>query len=112
MISIPSKSDKQLSQLKDAVRILAWQQYKIDNQVKGLEAYEMFAEEWNAHEIQDMDMKGLTKLIKSLEYTTSELLQIRSEYYKQRNQAEGLASIPVSSSQTMSPPAPTDEPAF
>ena len=46
MISIPSKSDKQASQLRDSLRVIAWNQYKIDNQVKGLEAYEEFALEW------------------------------------------------------------------
>ncbi|MEW6499231.1 MAG: hypothetical protein AB1589_43125 [Cyanobacteriota bacterium] len=110
MISIPSKSNKQLSQLKDAVRILAWQQYKIDNQVKGLEAYEEFSEEWNAHEIHDMDMKQFKALIKSLEYTIPELLQIRSEYYKQRNQLNGDSSSRVG--RPAEPPEPTDEPEF
>ena len=85
MISIPSKSDKEVSQLRDSLRILAWQQYKADNQVKGLEAYEEFAHEWQNHEIQKMDLKAIEKLIKELGYSVNEITDIRSNYYQSRN---------------------------
>ena len=99
MISIPSKSDIQASQLRDSLRVLAWNQYKIDNQVKGLEAYEEFAHEWQNHEIQQMNLKAIQKLIKDLGYSVDEMLQIRSEYYRKREQMNGNASVSVNETQ-------------
>ena len=103
MICIPSKSDKEASQLRDCLRILAWQQYKIENQVKGLEAYEEFANEWKNHEVQKMNLKALEKLIKELGYSINEITNIRSEYYQNKqqiniqenvNQEQNLDEIP------------------
>lgn len=94
-INIPSKSDKQASQLRDGLRVLAWNQYKLDNQVKGLEAYEEFDSEWKAHEIQNMSLKEIQKLIKDLGYSDNEILLIRSEYYRNREQLNGNANKPV-----------------
>lgn len=90
MISIPSKEDKATSQLRDSLRILAWQQYKIENTVSGLEAYQKFADEWSKHEIQKYNMKELSKLIDKLGYTHEELMDIRSEYYQNRNKSNSL----------------------
>lgn len=94
-INIPSKSDKQASQLRDGLRILAWNQYKIDNQVKGLEAYEEFSDEWKTHEIQQLSLKEIQKLIKDLGYSDNEILVIRSEYYRNREQLNGNANKPL-----------------
>ena len=89
MINIPSKSDKQASQLRDCLRILAWQAYKVEKKVSGLQAYEAFGVEWNDHEVQKLDLKGLQKFIKELGYTDAEMLEIRSEYYDKRGQTNG-----------------------
>ena len=85
MITIPSKQQKELSQIRDALRILAWQEYKVQNNIGGLQAYQTFADEWTQHEIQNFDMKKLTKLVAELGYTLEELLAIRSEYYQRRS---------------------------
>ena len=95
MINIPSKSDKQASQLRDALRILAWQTYKSENKVSGLEGYEAFSAEWTAHEIQKLDLKGLQKFIRELGYTDTEMLQVRAEYYRKREQTNDNASLDV-----------------
>lgn len=86
MLNIPTKTDKEKSILIDAIRILAWSQYKIDNNVSGLQAYSAFEEEWNKHEIHNYDQKKLNQFIKSLGYTPEDLLSERSKYYQRRNQ--------------------------
>jgi hypothetical protein len=71
-IRIPSKSDKLTSPIRDALRILSWIAYKEDNkesELKGLDAYKAFDEEWKTHEIQTMNLSQLDKLIKPLEYS-------------------------------------------
>lgn len=92
-INIPSKSEKQRSQLVDALRILAWQQYKSENQVSGKDAYKDFSVEWVDHEIHQNSFKDIQKLIKSLEYTELDLMELRNEYYRRRDRATGKASI-------------------
>lgn len=85
MISIPSKSDKQKSIIVDSIRILAWEQFKIDNNVSGKEHYPTFKEEWDKHEIHSFDFNQLTNFVTELGYTTEELLDKRSQYYQRRN---------------------------
>ena len=43
-ISFPNRNEKLASQIRDGLRILAWQEYKNDNksELKGLELYEVF----------------------------------------------------------------------
>lgn len=84
-IRIPSKNEKLLAQMRDALRILAWQSYKADNDATGLEAYAVFNEEWQADEIQKLDIIGLKKYVAQLGYTLVELSAIRKEYYAMRN---------------------------
>ena len=93
MITIPSKSDKQLSVLVDALRLLAWQQFKLENkeQVNGKDAAfkaykEQFAPEWEEHELNKMDLAGIQKFISKLGYTEEELLEKRSAHYERRSQ--------------------------
>ena len=84
-INIPSKKVKQESQIRDGLRILAWQAYKAENQdVRGLEGYEQFLVEWNEHEVHKMDLPKLTKLIAELGYSLNEITNIRNEYYSAR----------------------------
>jgi hypothetical protein len=86
-IRIPSKSDKLRSQLVDALRIISYKDFKLankDSELQGLEFYELFAEEWNEHPIHDLNMKELKELIDGLEYSEEELINLRTEYYEQR----------------------------
>ncbi len=102
-ISIPNRNDKRASQIRDAIRILAWQEYKNANEteLKGLELYELFKEEWTKHEIQKMDLNKLQKFIADLGYSQSDLVQIRGDYYRNKQQyqnnndvEEGLENAP------------------
>ncbi|MDB9315621.1 hypothetical protein PN462_21085 [Spirulina sp. CS-785/01] len=81
MITIPSKSDKERSVILDAFRILAWQQYKQENEVSGLEGYELFESEWKQHEVHGSDLTQLTQLATQLGYSLQNLKQIRQDYY-------------------------------
>jgi len=83
-ISIPSKENKQASQLRDALRVIAWQQFKVEyeGELKGLELYQdVFQPEWDKHEVHSMNHQQLMEFIKSLGYTVSEVLNIRNKYY-------------------------------
>ena len=42
-----------------------------------------------------MDLKAIQKLIKDLGYSVDEMLQIRSDYYRKREQMNGNASVSV-----------------
>lgn len=74
--------------MRDALRIMAWQVYKSENKVRGLEGYEQFLEEWKEHEVHNMDLTKLNKLISGLGYSMNELANIRNEYYSRRNNQE------------------------
>jgi|JFJP01.1.fsa_nt_gi hypothetical protein len=86
-IVIPSKSEKRASELRDGLRLLAWEAYKFANNLKGQDAfngYSDFNDEWKEHDIQKLDVKGLEKLIMSLGYTSEELMQMREETYQRK----------------------------
>lgn len=88
-INIPSKSDKRASELRDAVRLLAWDAYKLENNLKGnaaFEAYETFNDEWKKHEIQLMNLAAIEKFIVNLGYTSDEVMTMRSETYTRKAQ--------------------------
>ncbi|MDB9315620.1 hypothetical protein PN462_21080 [Spirulina sp. CS-785/01] len=85
MINIPSKSDKERSVILDAFRILAWQQYKQDTGVSGLEGYETFSQEWNAHEVHDKTFTELKDMASELGYSLADLKKIRTDYYQSKN---------------------------
>ncbi|MGA9378812.1 MAG: hypothetical protein WBV73_08590 [Phormidium sp.] len=83
-ISIPSKENKQASQLRDALRIIAWQQFKVEysGKLKGLKLYQdVFEPEWLKHEVHSKNFQELMELITSLGYTPSEVLNLRNKYY-------------------------------
>lgn len=88
-ISIPNRNDKVRSRIIDTFRILAWQEYKNQNKesaLKGLELYQQeFQPEWNEHEIHLMSLQELIKLQTELGYSETDLLSIRSEFYRNRN---------------------------
>ena len=99
MIAIPSKSGRAASQLRDALRILSWTNYKSDQKEfvgKGkeyptnFELYQTFDAEWEKHTVHEMELAELSKFIQEeLEYTLEELNKIRSEYYEGRKQFRG-----------------------
>ncbi|MFB2891959.1 hypothetical protein ACE1CI_03330 [Aerosakkonemataceae cyanobacterium BLCC-F50] len=83
-ISIPTKENKQASQLRDALRIIAWTQFKVEHKgdVKGLKLYQkVFEPEWLKHEVQNMNFQQLMEYIKSLGYEVHEVLNLRNNYY-------------------------------
>ena len=87
-INIPNRNTKILSQLIDGFRIIAWQEYKNENrdsEVKGLDLYEVFKQEWNNHEIHKMSLADLNKFMAELGYTQADLAAVRSDYYRNRN---------------------------
>lgn len=86
-INIPSKSEKHASELRDAVRLLAWDAYKLENSLKGDDAfngYTSFNDEWKTHEIQTMNLMQIEKFIKNLGYTSDELMKMRQETYERK----------------------------
>jgi len=88
-ISIPCKSEKKASQLRDIFRILAWQQYRTDNKVQsGFEAaqiaYKNFDVEWQEFPVHQMDEAELIKFGKDLGYGIADLLKIRTDYYQNK----------------------------
>ncbi|MEG4248730.1 hypothetical protein [Microcoleus sp. Pol10D4] len=88
-IVFPSKTGKKRSLLIDALRILAWEEFRAVNkeEYKNLEfrGYEVFEPEWKAHEIHDMTYLEVVALAKSLEFAENELLNLRSNYYAKKN---------------------------
>ena len=89
MITIPSKSTKQKTTLVDALRILAWTTWKSENkdsELKGLELYKLFEDEWSEHKVHEMTLPQLKEFIKELEYTEKELMAIREKYYQNKSQ--------------------------
>jgi pyruvate dehydrogenase complex dehydrogenase (E1) component len=94
MINIPNRNEKLKSQIIDAFRIIAWQEYKnsYEGELKGLELYEKFKEEWLAHEIQKMTFAQIKKFMEKHEYTLSDISQIRTEYYQQRKEYQAMVS--------------------
>jgi len=90
-ITFRSKSMKVKSILVDALRILAWQEYKATNKdaLKDLEygGYSLFAEEWEQEEILKFDYRELQEFVTGLEYNVSELLAFRTDYYAKKNQS-------------------------
>lgn len=89
-ISIPNRNDKVRSRLIDAFRILAWQEYKMENKesaLKGLELYQKeFQPEWDKHEIHKMSLTELNKFCKEYGYSEQDLISVRGEFYRNRNQ--------------------------
>ncbi|PSB52159.1 hypothetical protein C7B67_08205 [filamentous cyanobacterium Phorm 6] len=94
-INISSKSQKRASELRDAVRLLAWDSYKIENSLKGqaaFDGYSSFTEEWKEHEIHGMILPAIEKFITDLGYTAEEVMNMRSETYQKKAEMNGNTS--------------------
>ena len=87
-IHILTKAEKEASNLRDAVRIMAWSQFKADNDtdLKGLDLYEVFKRDWEEYEIHKMDLPAIRVFVSKLGYTAEELMQIRTEYYANKKE--------------------------
>ena len=87
-ITILTKSEKEASNLRDAVRIMAWSQFKADNDtdLKGLDLYEIFKVEWLEYKIHSMKLPEILEFVKQFGYSTEELMQIRTEYYANKKE--------------------------
>jgi hypothetical protein len=86
-LNIPTKCESAISTLKDALRILCWQNFKESNNLKGEEAllgYQEFSDLWKAHEIQKMELPQVYKFIESLGWDEEALMEIRREYYEKK----------------------------
>ncbi|MEG4533031.1 hypothetical protein [Microcoleus sp. D2_18a_D3] len=87
-ITFVSKTSKKRSLLIDALRILAWEEYKSTNKeaLKNLEygGYAVFDKEWQAEDIHNKGYEDLLAFAKSLEFSEAELLSIRSKYYAKK----------------------------
>ena len=87
-IKFPSKSQKKTSLLVDALRVMAWEDYRVSNKdaLKDLEygGYQLFAEEWKKEAVHDFSCTELVEFVQGLEYSINELLNYRSEYYAKK----------------------------
>ncbi|MEG4396439.1 hypothetical protein [Microcoleus sp. BROC3] len=94
-----SKTAKKRSLLLDALRILAWEEYKSTNKetLKNLQygGYAVFEAEWKEETLHNNTYEELLAFAKSLEFTEVELLSIRSTYYSKKS---GATSSPSPSS--------------
>jgi hypothetical protein len=81
-------AEKQRLTLLDAIRIMAWEQHKLDNPdyERGLEGYaKEFGDEWKVNPIHDKSLEELLEFIRNdLGFTTDELLEIRTEHYSEK----------------------------
>jgi len=95
-----SKTAKKRSLLLDALRILAWEEYKSTNKetLKNLQygGYAVFEAEWKEETLHNNTYEELLAFAKSLEFTEVELLSIRTTYYSKKN--SGATSSPSSTS--------------
>lgn len=84
-------STKQMRlRLIDAFRIINYENFKsnnIDSDLKGL-SYGVFDNQWQNHNIYDMSLEEIYKLMASLGYSEQELMDIRNEYYEEVNLEE------------------------
>jgi hypothetical protein len=91
-IRFVSVDEKYLSQLIDAIRLLAWEQFKLDSrndsQLKDKDALALYAEDfyplWQNHEIHKMTKKQIVDMISKLGYSEAELFQKRNNYYEKK----------------------------
>ncbi|MEG4084581.1 hypothetical protein [Microcoleus sp. POL10_C6] len=107
-----SKTAKKRSLLLDALRILAWEEYKSTNKeaLKNLEygGYSVFEAEWKEEKLHNNTYEELLAFAKSLEFTEVELLSIRSTYYSKKSGSAATYSPSSTSTATATAsPSPT-----
>ena len=96
-INFPSKDQKALTLLVDALRVVAWQEYKSTNkeELKDLEygGYSVFEAEWKQHEIHKMKYLQVTQMVQDMGYTVNEMLNLRSQYYASKRSYQEKTTI-------------------
>lgn len=97
-IKFINRNDKLKSMIIDCFRILAWQEFKVEYNAKGLEGYEEFKSIWLTHEIHTMNLNQLQELYSSLDYSYSDLVKMRNDYYAARRESKTLLEESVNSS--------------
>jgi len=98
-IKFPKKDDKVKTHLIDLLRILCWNQYKIDNPkngMTGLALYEQFFSEWITNEVHQMTVAKIEKMISDLGYTLEELEQDAKDYYDAKKAYKSNVKVEVS----------------
>ena len=86
-ISFISKEDKLTNSLRDCLRLMAWKEFKrsYKGDLRGLNLYALFEQQWTNHAVQTMSQEDLIKFIEGLGYTVGEMIAARSEHYKARD---------------------------
>lgn len=113
-INIPSVTAKKASLIRDAIRIIAWEQFKLDYKQELRDSqlpfggYELFSEAWQQTDFINMNLEELIKFIEGLGYTANSILNYRSQHYanksnykqsqNQSGQAQAQASLPPAQS--------------
>jgi predicted nucleotidyltransferase len=94
-ITISTLSQKKTSQLIDALRILAWSEFKTkykdqaSNYKTVLDFYkEVFDPLWKKSALVSMNLDEVTKYIDSLGYTVEDVLSMRSKHYQDKADAK------------------------
>ena len=89
-LNLPSKSDKELYQLTDGVRIMLWTQFKSDYKdlvgkdkqfANNKELHDQFYEVWSSSEIKQYDLAQVKAYISGLGYSINDVYTARKEYY-------------------------------
>lgn len=101
-IVFPSKTGKRRSLLIDALRILAWEEFRAVNkdEYKTLQfrGYEVFEKEWAEHEIHNFSYAEVVELANSLEFSENELWNLRSTYYDKKGSIAAKSQVNKSNS--------------
>jgi hypothetical protein len=94
-ITISSLEQKKNSQLIDALRILAWSEFKtkykdaVENYKSVLDFYkDEFGPRWKASPLVSMNLNETLAYIKSLGYTPEDLMEMRSKHYQDKADAK------------------------
>ena len=89
-LNLPSKSDKELYQLIDGIRIMLWTQFKSDYKdlvgegkefANNTELHEKFYEVWSSSEIKQYDLVQVKAYISGLGYTAQDVYDARKKFY-------------------------------
>lgn len=118
-IEILSLVEKQTSLLVDAVRILAWEQFKVTYKQELRDSrleyggYALFDQEWKKQPYISMNLEEITAFILSLGYSVNGLLNYRIQYYAkkaayaQKNQPQNQGSLRSAETEQAALPAGT-----
>lgn len=110
VIKFVSRKDNELVRLKDCFRIMSWKQFKQDyrGDLRGLELYAVFEEQWLKHEIHSKSYDELVQLCDELGYEPGYLLKRRNRYYELRDQAR----LAAEAKESPVPPQPYYQPMY